>query len=203
MRGLLRTLIKMIQLLNGFENGGPTRRAFLAAAAVVPQMFLAQSDAAEVGSAPFWNQPRWVWLRRHGSKEEIRTVYWADGALIDEEYRKICWFLRDRKLNKAMFMNPILLDVIYAQCGWLNFYGIQRPYISTSGARFASTNNSTEGAAKDGEHTKGNAHDGYFEGVPISAQDEFARWIAAGGVGYYPSRHFIHTDVGRVRYWKG
>lgn len=100
-------------------------------------------------------------------------------------------------------MNPILLDVIYAQCGWLQYNGIHRPYISTSGARFPLTNAATEGAARNSEHVKGNAHDGFIEGVDIAFQSHFAQWVGGGGVGYYPNRNFIHTDVGRVRFWRG
>ena len=181
----------------------PSRRAFLLAAATTPQIFGNAAFASQGLTSDFWNQPRWVWLRRHRTNEEIRTVYWANGQLIESEYERVCWFLRDRHINKAMYMSPVLLDVLYAQCGWARYVGIDRPMISTSGARFQQTNNRTEGAAKDSKHTTGEAHDGFFEGVQISVQSQFAQWIGGGGVGFYPNKHFIHTDVGKVRYWRG
>lgn len=66
---------------------------------------------------------------------------------------------------------------------------------STSGARFPQTNTRIEGAARDSKHTKGEAHDGFFEGVQISVQSQFAQWIGGGGVGFYPNKNFIHTDA--------
>lgn len=180
-----------------------SRRSLLLAAAFAPQAFARSSEAGQAMSPNFWNQPRWVWLKRQGTNDEIRTVYWADGALIESEYTKICWFLRDRSAGKAMYMNPVLLDVIYAQCGWLRFNGIDRPYISTSGARFPESNAKIEGAKKNSQHLKGNAHDGYIEGISIEVQNEFAKWVGGGGVGYYRAKNFIHTDVGNVRYWRG
>ena len=181
----------------------PSRRAFLLSAATTPQIFGNSAFASQGLTSEFWNVPRWVWLRRHRTNDEIRVVYWADGQLLQKEYEQICWFLRDRHINKAMYMSPILLDVIYAQCGWARYCGIDRPMTSTSGARFPQTNTRIEGAAKDSKHTKGEAHDGFFEGVQISVQSQFAQWIGGGGVGFYPNKNFIHTDVGKVRYWKG
>ncbi|POR10890.1 hypothetical protein BV908_08880 [Diaphorobacter sp. LR2014-1] len=180
-----------------------SRRALLIAAAFAPEAFARSSTAGTVMTPNFWNQPRWVWLKRAKTDDEIRAVYWADGQLIVSEYEKICWFLRDRAAGKAMYMNPVLLDVIYAQCGWLKFNGIERPYISTSGARFPETNSKLEGAAKNSQHLLGNAHDGYIEGINIEVQNEFAKWLGGGGVGYYRAKNFIHTDVGNIRYWRG
>ncbi|MGC3005319.1 DUF882 domain-containing protein [Streptomyces sp. G35A] len=34
-------------------------------------------------------------------------------------------------------------------------------------------------------------------------QNEFAKWLGGGGVGYYRAKNFIHTDVGNIRYWRG
>jgi len=151
----------------------------------------------------FWNQPRWVWLRRPATGEEIRTVYWAQGQLLQENYIRLCWFLRDTHVGRSMYMSTVLLDVLYASCGWLAWNGIQRPITTTSGARFESTNAGTEGAAKNSLHKEGRAHDGYIEGVTIESMFRLGAWLGAGGVGYYPTKKFVHWDDGRVRYWRG
>jgi len=91
----------------------PSRRAFLLAAAFAPEAF------AQAPVQGFWEQPRWVWLHRPATGEEIRTVYWAQGNLIQQEYVRLCWFLRDVRAGKSMWMSPVLLDMLYASSSWL------------------------------------------------------------------------------------
>lgn len=180
-----------------------TRRGFLAAAAVAPLCLMNSSYASQTLESDIWNEPRWVWLRHYKTGEEIKTVYFADGEIIQDQYERVCWFLRDRTAGKGMFMSTVLLDVLYAQCAWMNYHGYKRPYMSTSGARFSETNAKTEGAALNSRHVTGEAHDGYIPGVSMQDQRDLAVWIAGGGVGYYPQRNFIHTDVGNARFWRG
>ena len=177
-----------------------SRRAFMAAAAFAPQAFAAQQGIVE---SQFWNQARMVWLYRPATRESIRTYYWADGQLIESEYRRICWFLRDVRAGKAMFMSPVLLDMLYAQCGWLRYHGIEQPVHTHSGARFRETNAITEGAARDSLHMEGRAHDGSIPGISTETLFKLGAWLGGGGVGYYPNKNFCHMDDGRIRYWRG
>jgi uncharacterized protein YcbK (DUF882 family) len=175
----------------------------LLAAAFAPQVF-AQTPGAQAMVQPnFWNQPRWVWLKRPSSGEEIRTVYWADGALIQSEYLRLCWFLRDLRAGASMYMSPILLDMLYATSGWLAYFGMSRPIITTSGARFPSTNSHTEGAARNSLHQRGMAHDGYLPGITLESMTRLGIWLNGGGVGFYPAKSFNHWDTGTARVWRG
>ena len=174
----------------------------------------------------FWSKPRWVWLRRSTTGESIRKVYWADGQLITSAYQAISWFLRDlrfeqmlakndpivtRALNSGrigqqhlspwMLMDPILLDVLYAHCAWLDYFGIQQPLVLTSGLRHILTNERTEGAAFDSKHVKGGAGDIVIPNVSSERVAAFSRWLQAGGVGLYVAKGFTHIDTGRVRSW--
>jgi len=151
----------------------------------------------------FWNQPRYVWLYRPGTREEVREVYWADGQLQDVGYRRICWFLRDTRLNQAMYMSPVLLDILYATNGSLDYLGIPRAIHTTSGARFPSSNSLIEGAARNSSHMRGGAHDGYIPGVSTRYMAELGIWLSGGGVGFYPHKQFCHWDDGAVRFWRG
>lgn len=181
-----------------------SRRQFLAAAsAFAPQVFAQTPNAQSMVPTGFWNQPRYVWLYRPATREEVREVYWADGQLQDTGYRKICWLLRDTRLNQAMFMSPVLLDVLYACNGTLAYHGIPRAIHTTSGARFPSTNARTEGAARDSEHMRGGAHDGYIPGISTEYMARLGLWLSGGGVGFYPEKRFCHWDVGAVRFWRG
>lgn len=173
-----------------------------------------------------WSRPRWVWLRRSTTGEQIRVVYWANGKLIDAAYRQISWFMRDLRFERMlanrdplitqalqdgrigrqhlspwMLMEPILLDVLYAHCAWLDYFGIQQPLVLTSGLRHILTNALTEGAAFDSLHTKGGAGDIVVPGVSPERVAAFSRWLQAGGVGLYVNKGFTHVDRGRVRTW--
>lgn len=181
----------------------PSRRSFLLAATFAPLAFAQSGVQQQGGPMHFWNQPRWVWLKRPETGEEIRTVYWAQGQLIESEYFRLCWFLRDRRLNKSMYMSLVLLDMLYASSGWLAWNNMARPIITTSGARFESTNALTEGAAKNSLHKEGRAHDGYIPGISLESMFRLGAWLGAGGVGYYPGKNFCHWDDGRVRFWRG
>ena len=182
----------------------PSRRAFLLAAAFAPQAFGQVPNAHSTGSATnhFWDQPRWIWLRRPATGEEIRTVYWAQGQLVRDEYIKVCWFLRDVRAKKSMWMSPVLLDMLYASSSWLHWHGIARPILTTSAARFHETNDRTEGAARNSLHLEGRAHDGRIPGVSLESMARLGLWLGAGGVGYYPGKNFCHWDDGRIRFWR-
>lgn len=176
----------------------------------------------------FWDYPRWVWLKRPASGETIRLEYWRDGVMNRQAYQAISWFLRDvrfdsmlRKKDPAIrraldrgqigaehlspwtWMDPILLDILYAYCAWLNFHGVVKPLTVTSGLRHILTNAMTEGAAKDSWHTRGGAADILIDGVPVDRMASFGRWLSGGGVGLYIHKGFVHVDKGRVRSWRG
>ena len=190
--------------------------------------FATVPDGSASMSAPqnFWSQPRWVWLRRLGTKEEIKTYYWNDGQLDQQAYQKICWFLRDMRFESLLaqqspvltravtrgqvaksqltpwaLMDPIVVDILYAYSSWLAVYGVSRPLEVTSGFRHFLTNSMTEGAARDSWHTKAGAVDFTIPGVSIEQVARFGMWLAGGGVGLYRNKNFTHVDRGRVRSW--
>jgi hypothetical protein len=57
--------------------------------------------------------------------------------------------------------------------------------------------------ARDSQHTHGNAVDFRIRGVPTKRLLQFTRSLKRGGVGFYPNSQFVHSDVGRVRFWRG
>jgi uncharacterized protein YcbK (DUF882 family) len=149
----------------------------------------------------FWIRPRTLHLRR--GSETLESTYWIDGKIQQESWREISWFLRDKAENQAVWMQPVLLDILYGVDGWLRYFGIKEPIEVTSGHRTARRNASIEGAAKDSQHVSGGATD--IRHAAISS-DQFARfglWLGGGGVGWYPTRGFTHVDRGRLRFWKG
>lgn len=183
---------------------------------------------ASADSQGFWERPRWVWLKRSVTGEQIKVVYWQDGVLLAEPYNQVCWFLRDVRFERMLaandpkirlalnrgqitdqhlsawvLMDSVLLDILYAFSAWLAMFGINAPIILTSAFRHLITNLMTEGAARDSWHMQGGAADIVVPGVSPVALAKFGQWLSGGGVGVYPSRGFIHLDRGRVRSWRG
>lgn len=103
----------------------------------------------------------------------------------------------------AMGMSPVLLDILYAINGWLDFFGMARPLVLTSALRHPVTNAAIEGAAKDSRHQRGGAGDLIIPDVPADRVAAFGVWLRGGGVGFYPSKGFTHVDDGRLRVWRG
>lgn len=174
----------------------------------------------------FWDVPRWVWLYRPETKEQLKVIYWTDGQLNEKAYREISWFMRDIRFEKMlnnkstiisnalnqgritkeqlspwMLMDPYLIDILYAYSAWLAFYNISKPIVVNSGLRHIITNSMTEGAVKDSEHTKGRAADVIIPNVSVVQIAKFGRWLGGGGVGMYIQKNFVHLDRGRIRTW--
>lgn len=57
--------------------------------------------------------------------------------------------------------------------------------------------------ARDSEHPRGHAVDFRIPGVMTRRLLGYVRSLHLGGVGYYPESHFVHADVGRIRFWRG
>lgn len=158
-------------------------------------------------ASDFWSLPRELWLRRPAGKgqardEEVRVVYWADGRLVPDGYLQLCQILRDVQANQAVQFDLVTLDIARGVYGWLRANGIDRPLIINSGYRSPHTN-ANEGGVRNSLHTKAQALDLRIEGVRARALADFGRYLAGGGVGYYPGKGFTHLDRGRIRHWTG
>lgn len=151
----------------------------------------------------FWLAPREIWLARSATGEEARVTYWKNGKLDIDGYIRACQMLRDVKANSAVQMDIGLLDLLRAIQGWLVYFNVNTPIIINSGYRTAKTNGSTEGAARDSYHMKGRAADITMPGIPTQYLFQLAKSFSAGGLGFYPSKSFVHVDTGRIRYWRG
>lgn len=150
----------------------------------------------------FWLRPRRLRLR-HASGDSIEATYWSDGELVTSEYTRLSYFLGDRVTGTGVYIQPVLLDILYGVNGWLTYFGIQQPILVTSAYRDPRRNATIEGAALNSHHTTGGAADIRIPGVSTLQVARFGQWLGGGGVGWYPSKDFTHVDRGRLRSWRG
>lgn len=160
------------------------------------------ASEAPARASDFWIRPRYLHLR-HPAGDRIRIVYWSDGQMIRPAWEEVSWFMRDRVDQKAVYMQPVLLDILYGICGWLEYFGIRDPLWVTSAYRTPWRNARIEGAALNSEHTLGGACDVHHPSVSSAHMAKFGVWLGGGGVGWYPQKGFTHVDRGRLRAWRG
>ena len=164
-----------------------------------------QSAALQLGQIPndFWFRPRELWLRRQGTNQEVRLVYWKDGRLLSEGYWQACAMLKDVSENVMTTMDPTILDVLRGVAGYYEAWQYHQPIVLTSGFRTLRTNSRllSEGAAKNSMHLYGKAVDLYIPGIPARDIGILGMHLQQGGVGFYPSRGFTHLDTGRLSKW--
>jgi uncharacterized protein YcbK (DUF882 family) len=187
------------------EGRGVSRRSFLKAGAAVAASAISGPLLAAQEQADFWQKPRELWLYRYATKEQIRATYFADGQLVEEEYNRLCWFLRDNHVDKMVAMDQVLLDVLNGIQGFYRLNGWNYPIVVNSGYRSLQTNNRlrSEGAAKNSMHLYGKAVDIYMPGAPVGDVARLGLHFKQGGVGFYPGKGFVHIDTGNLRTWRG
>lgn len=187
-------------IVTGVLAMGPLSRAFARSGYVVPTNY-----ADPYTASLFWAQPRVLRLVRQETGETAEACFWRDGRLDVAGYVTICRLLRDVRAGQVATIDVRLLNLLRGMQGWLEAsYGIVEHYQINSGYRTESTNATTEGAVKDSLHKQGRAVDGRFPSLPVEYTGELFRAFRSGGVGFYLNKHkFIHSDVGRVRQWRG
>lgn len=155
----------------------------------------------------FWYRPRELWLRRtiKGQNREIRAVYWKDGALQSEGYWQVCAMLQDVRKGVMTAIDPGIMDILRGVQGYYEAWRWPHPIVINSGFRTLETNNAlaAEGAAKNSMHLYGKAVDMRIPGIPVKDIAALGAYLKQGGVGFYPSKGFIHLDTGRLRTWQG
>ncbi len=118
------------------------------------------------------------------------------------------------EINKA-FMDTRAMEVTRIDIDLINLLyeinlhvGMEKKFHVISGYRSKRTNDwlrhqlGGRNVAKNSFHIQGKAVDINVPGVPLHKLRDIAMGLKRGGVGYYPSKGFIHVDVGPVRSWR-
>ncbi len=193
-RALLKSILAGVAGMGMASMHNP----LLASTGLVLPKYYADTDTA----AEFWAKPRVLNLYRPATGEHREICFWRDGVLDQKGYLEACHMLRDVRGGVTATIDVRLLNILRGLTGWLEAaYGIVDPYEVHSGYRSRKTNAATEGAVRDSFHTKGMAVDGKIKGIPVDYLGRLVAAYQAGGVGFYVASNFIHSDVGRVRYW--
>ncbi|MEN8750651.1 DUF882 domain-containing protein [Marivita sp.] len=107
-------------------------------------------------------------------------------------------FLRDLRSGRSTEMDLNLIRLV----GRIQRRIGDRPVVITSAYRTHSTNAALQGSAKNSFHMRGQALDIHVRGLLSRRLRQLARDEDAGGVGWYPSRGFVHIDTGPRRDWR-
>ena len=112
-------------------------------------------------------------------------------------------FLRDYTTNQATRMDTRLIGVLERVA--LRFSPNRIEVVS--GYRSPKYNltlrKKGREVAKSSQHSEGHAVDFRIRGVPTKRLLNFVKSLQVGGVGYYPHSEFVHSDTGRIRFWRG
>lgn len=144
---------------------------------------------------------RSVTMRRGASGVQRVRYRMADGSVDSQGYALACFLLRDVRANRVSAIDPGLLDAMCGVQRWLSARGRAGVIEILSGFRTQTTNNATEGAAKNSMHLQGRATDFVVAGVSASTLGAMAREFNRGGIGVYFDKGFVHIDTGAPRVW--
>ena len=177
---------------------GPTRAAL--ARAYTP--FWVSLAAAHPAGLTAPATPRRLKFYNLHTSEQLDIVYYEKGRYIPQALAEIDYILRDYRQNVVKPMNPALLDLVVAIRRKLH---TDAEVAIISGYRTPETNAMlaarSDGVAHHSLHMDGLALDWRVPGRTLDQLHRVALAMRGGGVGYYPASDFVHTDVGRVRYW--
>lgn len=177
------------------------RRRFLRMAGVAAAATtLAPASVLAMLTAPA--TPRRLKFYNLHTGEQLDVVYYEKGRYLPQALAEIDYILRDYRQNVVKPMSPALLDLVVAIRNKLH---TNAEVAIISGYRTPQTNAMlaarSDGVAHHSLHMDGLALDWRVPGRTLEQLHRVALSMRGGGVGYYPASDFVHTDVGRVRYW--
>ncbi len=138
-------------------------------------------------------------LARPDTRELLTAAYRRrDGSYDQAALARVNRLLRCSRTGKETEISVKLLEILDAVEDRFS-----APHLTLlSGYRSPRYNKVVPGAARRSLHMLGWAADVRVPGRAPAEVADFARMLAAGGVGLYPSAAFVHLDSGRARHWE-
>lgn len=170
------------------------RRQFLATgAALLATPFLARPTMA--GQS---NERRLKIYNPH-TREHFDAAYFSRGRYDEDAMREFYRIARDWRQKAEVKIDSRTINIAYNMQRLLD---VDTPIYLVSGYRTPKTNRLVHGA-KHSFHLRGEALDLTHPHRSTRQLHKAAMRIRGGGVGYYPSEHFVHVDCGPFRTWTG
>ena len=180
---------------------GMSRRDFLTAGLTVTAACFLPYKALAAVSDIFLPEKALSLYNTH-TGEDLKAVFWSDGAYLPQTLNEINHILRDHRTGEEKEIDTGLFELLFDLSQKLQS---REPFHIISGYRSPQTNSTlnaaSSGVARNSLHIKGMAIDVRLPGHELKTLKRAALDLRGGGVGYYPSSDFVHVDVGRVRYW--
>ena len=180
-------------------------------AGISRRSFLMRAGAAAAGALLV---PSAEAFTRNLSRERLLNFYNPNteedltiACCIDAEYdariiRRFSYFMRDHHSNKVHYIDPALLDLLFAVSVLTRSHGT---FQVISGYRAPETNRMlrrvSRRVAEHSLHMEGKAIDIRMSDTDTRTLRKVGLSLQRGGVGYYPSANFVHLDTGNVRSW--
>ena len=165
----------------------------------------ANMGAGRVGLAAA-GQRYMLHLHHTHTGEDIDIVYRVGDTYLPEAVEKLNYFLRDHRTQDVADYDPQEFDLLHAVMMRLRRPGgvidIVCGYRTPESNEYLRSRSVDTGVAEHSQHMLSKAIDIQVPGVQTLALRNAALAIGAGGVGYYPTSHFVHVDIGPVREWQ-
>ena len=146
-------------------------------------------------------------LRMHQvhTGESIDVAYKVGDEYLPSSLELLNHFLRDYRTGEDAAYDPREFDLLHALMVTLHRPGglidVICGYRSPATNEALRTRAAVTGVAEKSFHMVSKAIDIAVPGVSTERLRDAALSLGMGGVGYYPSSHFVHVDVGPVRTW--
>jgi uncharacterized protein YcbK (DUF882 family) len=174
-----------------------------AAQASDPDFRAALANAVPVEPAAYTTEPYRLRLHNLHTLEDIDIVYRIGDNYQPEAIARLNYFLRDHNTQDVIAYDPREFDLLHDILIRLRRPGATIDIVC--GYRTQETNDllraSSQGVAEHSQHVLGHAIDIQIPGSSTARIRNAALSLNEGGVGYYPSSHFVHVDVGAIRTW--
>jgi uncharacterized protein YcbK (DUF882 family) len=174
-----------------------------AAQASDPDFRAALASAVPVEPAAYSTEPYRLRLHNLHTLEDIDIVYRVGDNYQPEAVARLNYFLRDHNTQDVISYDPREFDLLHDILRRLGRPGATIDIVC--GYRTQETNDilraSSNGVAEHSQHILGHAIDIRIPGSTTPRIRNAALSLNEGGVGYYPTSHFVHVDVGAIRTW--
>jgi len=153
---------------------------------------------------PKIDRPQRLFIKNQRTGDVFNDIVKQGPLVFEDAYAELDHLMRDWRREEVISMDRGLIDLLLDV---QDEVGHDEPITLISGYRSKSTNEmlrrKIRKVAKNSYHIRGMAVDMRIKGVSTGAIRQIALHQRAGGVGYYPSKGFIHLDTGPIRTWRG